>query len=108
MNKVELYGHLYNKSSENNVDNFSLSLFSARTNSMITVPVVIMGGMSFDDECDCLIYGELGFHPNNPGKMCVIADSIIPNKPFALTYKENNQHSFDGYMEVSIPVLDVE
>lgn len=106
MNKVELYGHLYNKASENNVDDFTLDLFSLSLNRIISVPVVVMGGTPFDGESDCYIYGELGFHPNVPGRMCVIADLVVPNRPFALTYKENRQHSFNGYAEVSI--LDVE
>ena len=112
-NKVELYGFLSLKLENSNEreDYFVLNMLSPRTMRVIELPVVVVGKTPFEGGCDCHVYGSIDClycSPNCRNEMCIVVDKIVPDKPYAITYRQNGECSFDGYVEMSIPVLDVE
>lgn len=109
--KVELYGFLSLKleTSNEREDYFIFNMFSQRAMRVIEIPVVVVGKTPFDGGCDCYLYGSLDYlhySPNEQNEICIVADAIVPDKPYAITYRQNMEHSFDGYAEASIPTLD--
>lgn len=108
-NKVELHGFLSLKleNGDENNDHFVLNMLSPRAMRVIEIPVVVVGKTPFEGGCDCYVNGSIDCSPNNHSEMCVVADMIVPDKPYAITYRENGKYSFDGYAAVSIPTLDM-